>query len=270
MNDFLDSFCPHIMDVFQTEVVGTHVPERSRNEYDFIYVYHGRGSLELDDVTYALTAGNVLHFRNNGSAALRSSANGPLRYYTVRFEYKMIEWDGSGVRCSDAGGAPLPLERVVQVPDPLAMLEEVQLMHRIWTQKQAGYSGRTKLAFLNVLSHLSEQGKASSAAVTTERTIQDCVDYIEQHYQESLERDTLARKFSISSSYFSVLFKKHVGCSPVQYITKVRIEKAMELLKDSNMPVSVVALEVGFNDPLYFIRVFSRQVGITPKQYRKA
>jgi len=181
----------------------------------------------------------------------------------------MIEWEGAGAVLRESSGS-LPFDRITRVMNPVFFQEEMKQLHLEWTRRQAGYRGKAKLAFMTLLYGLSEQQQISRSEQTTKRSILECARFIEEHYRETLDRDALARKFSISSSYFSVLFKKYVGCSPVQYITRVRIAKAMELLKDSSLPVSAVALEVGFNDPLYFTRVFSRQVGLTPRQFREA
>jgi AraC-like DNA-binding protein len=269
MHEFLDSFYPQILDVSRIEVVRSRTFANSRDEACFFYVFDGRGRLELDDVACALTAGSAVQIPRGRRAALRSTAGSPLRCYTVRFAYILIEWEGTGAVLRESDGG-MPFDLITQVPNPSSFLEEMKQLHFEWTRKQSGSCGKAKLAFMSLLHGLSEQQHISRMEQTTKRAILECARYIEQHYRETLERNALARKFSISSSYFSVLFKKYVGCSPVQYITRVRIAKAMELLKDSSLPVSAVALEVGYNDPLYFTRVFSRQVGLTPRRFREA
>lgn len=265
--DFLDMFYPHINEVYPSEA--KHSVSLSATESDlFLFVYSGRGSAEVEEEMYPLTTGSILQIPRY-SRALVTPSNGSLRYYCIHYQYHLIEWDDHDYHMIDEEGKSLPFDPVIQASDPLMFLEEIQLMHRIWTQRGLGFKGKAKLAFMNLMLRLMDKQKSPNAGISTEQSILDCVEYIEEHYQEMLERDALAKKFSISSSYFSVLFKKHVGCSPVQYITKVRIEKAKELLKDSSVPVSAIAFEVGFNDPLYFTRVFSRQVGHTPKQYRE-
>jgi len=266
--DFLESFFPRIVNVFEVELHGSRVHQVSRDQL-FLSIHDGRGSAVVGGVTYALSKGSILQAPSPGKVLLRSSVNRPLRYCCIQYEVKYLDWTDSDIRFREGGDRSLPFEPVMQIPDPVLLQEEMQVMLRIWTHKQPGYAGKTKLAFLNMLHRLLERQQYFQMEGTTEGSILECVAYIERHYQGMLERKQLAKKFSISSSYFSVLFKKYVGCSPVQYITKVRIEKAMELLKDSRIPVSAIAFEVGYNDPLYFTRVFSRHVGVTPKQFRE-
>lgn len=184
---------------------------------------------------------------------------------------------GSGVSSTgtEAGGGAsegekrLPFDLVVPMMDQAGMRAEMMNLHSIWTQKKQGFSGAAKLMFFHIIHRVYEQQNDRNEEDTTERTILECVRYIDNNYTQTLEREKLARQVSVSSSYFSVLFKKYVGCSPVQYIMRVRLNKAMKLLRESSKPVSVVAFEVGFRDPLYFTRVFSREVGVTPREYRE-
>jgi len=269
---FLDTFFPNVTDVSYAELNGTRPLKDHGGELYFLCISGGRGSLELDGVAYALAAGNAVLLPGGSSAVLRGAAGGRLRYYAVRYRYVHVEWDGAQAALRDPGCAAPPLGPFVKVQSPFGVLEQVRNMHRLWTEGEeaAGKQGKLNLMFMQLIHDLAEHQQLSDTELTTKRSILECARYIERHYKEALERNALAKRFSISSSYFSVLFKKYLGCSPVQYITKVRMEKAMALLKESNKPVSVVALEVGYNDPLYFTRVFTRQVGVTPKQFREA
>ena len=274
MSAFLDTFFPHVSGVSYEELNGTRPCAEFGGEWHFICVSGGRGSMELDGVAYPLSAGHVVQMPAGRKSAMRSAAGGRLRYYDIRYRYVHVEWSGEQASLREPEHAPPPLGLFVQVPSPFGVLDQVRKMHRLWTEAGGapvpGKTGKLNLTFLQLIHWLAEQQQLADTELTTKRSILECARYIERHYQEALERDALAKQFSISSSYFSVLFKKYLGCSPVQYITKVRMEKAMALLKESTKPVSVVALEVGYNDPLYFTRVFTRQVGVTPKQFREA
>lgn len=98
--------------------------------------------------------------------------------------------------------------------------------------------------------------------------IQKCIAYIQTHYQEELSLETMAGMFHFNSSYFSTLFKAYIGKSITDYVISVRIDKAEQLLAGSADKIADIAMKVGYKDVGYFIRVFRKVKGITPKRYR--
>ncbi|MDD5483890.1 MAG: AraC family transcriptional regulator [Kiritimatiellae bacterium] len=94
--------------------------------------------------------------------------------------------------------------------------------------------------------------------------------YIDLHYAEPLSLDKIAEGLQISSFYLSHLFSRGSGCSFVEYITRVRLRKAQELLAESLRNVSEVAHAVGYNDSNYFSKVFHRYFGVSPQDARCA
>ncbi|MNV65136.1 HTH-type transcriptional regulator YesS [compost metagenome] len=93
--------------------------------------------------------------------------------------------------------------------------------------------------------------------------------FIQKNFHKVINLDMLANQVSMNPSYFSVLFKKEEGISLTDYIVNVRINKAMEYLIDPQFKVYEVATKTGFNDEKYFSKVFKKNVGITPKEYKE-
>lgn len=90
--------------------------------------------------------------------------------------------------------------------------------------------------------------------------------FIDNHYDRDIELSNIADEAFFSKFHFIRLFKKVYGRTPHQYVTKVRIEKAMELLR-SNVPVSDTCYKVGFDSLSSFSGLFKRLVGISPSTY---
>lgn len=93
-------------------------------------------------------------------------------------------------------------------------------------------------------------------------------NYIENNYFESITLETITHKFFISKTYFSQLFKKEVGITFISFLTKIRMEHAVELLENNSLKVHEVAKMVGYSDPLYFGQVFKKHFGILPSDIR--
>lgn len=100
------------------------------------------------------------------------------------------------------------------------------------------------------------------------KAVREAVQFIESKYFQELSLDEIARNVYLSPNYFSSIFRKETGYTVSDYITKIRIEKAKELLKNLENSVSDVGLKVGYHDPRYFCRVFKAVVGIPPSKYK--
>ncbi len=93
-------------------------------------------------------------------------------------------------------------------------------------------------------------------------------EYIREHYQEELSLGRVAKAVHASSFYFCKMFKKATGLNFTEYVSRIRIEKAKNLLLNPNLRVSEIAFEVGFQSLTHFNRVFKKVLGHSPTEYR--
>jgi len=93
--------------------------------------------------------------------------------------------------------------------------------------------------------------------------------FIQQYYNQPLSLDMISEHVGLHRNYISTLFKQHIHMSIVDFINKVRIEKALELLQETDLKVMEIAEKVGFNNTHYFIRIFKQLVNMTPGQYKE-
>lgn len=113
-----------------------------------------------------------------------------------------------------------------------------------------------------------------SAAITEARrdskemVIFKCLAYMEEHYMEDLSLESVSAVFHFNSSYFCHYFKSKLNINFSQYLTQIRLTKAKELLELSNDKVYQVASQLGYQDVKYFNRVFKKEFGLTPEEYR--
>ncbi|NFH70727.1 response regulator [Clostridium botulinum] len=108
-----------------------------------------------------------------------------------------------------------------------------------------------------------------SANEFKEAPIKAAVEYIQGNIGEKVTLEQMASICNLSPCYFSKVFKKSIGVNFISYVNEAKINKAKELLKNTDIPILNVALDLGFDDCGYFIRVFKKSEGVTPKKYRE-
>lgn len=104
--------------------------------------------------------------------------------------------------------------------------------------------------------------------ICTNGAIAEMKEYINSHYAEALSLNHLAAKFSFSPVYLGRLFKRETGSSFNEYLKRVRIQTACELLDENDVAIKILAEMVGIPDLNYFYRLFKQVTGLTPNQYR--
>jgi len=101
-----------------------------------------------------------------------------------------------------------------------------------------------------------------------ERIVREVVAILETEYMKALSVEYLAGRVYFSPNYLRWLFKEKKGCTVHEYLTRVRMNKALELLSDRALRIKDVASRVGYDNTSYFCSIFSRTVGVTPNEYR--
>ncbi|HEM3695022.1 TPA: helix-turn-helix transcriptional regulator [Streptococcus suis] len=99
--------------------------------------------------------------------------------------------------------------------------------------------------------------------------LKELISYLQEHYSEKINIQQLAQRFGYSKNHFMSIFKHHTGSSCVDFILQLRLNKACEALLQSNLTISEIAHNVGFENLSNFNRQFKKRFNMTPKQYRK-
>lgn len=101
------------------------------------------------------------------------------------------------------------------------------------------------------------------------RLIQQAKEYIDQHYMDAdLSLEEVAAQVNLSPSHFSVVFSQETCQTYTEYLTRLRIKKAKELLRMTSLRSTDICFQVGYSDPHYFSHVFGKHTGFSPKQFR--
>ena len=102
-----------------------------------------------------------------------------------------------------------------------------------------------------------------------ERTISGITRYMQEHLAEEISLSVLAEEFHLNGQYISQLFKNEIGVNFLAYLTNIRMEKAKKLLLTTSLSIAEVSEQSGYGDYRVFTKVFKKNEGITPSQYRR-
>jgi YesN/AraC family two-component response regulator len=124
--------------------------------------------------------------------------------------------------------------------------------------------------FQDLLTEYASRMEAIRQLDTRYHLIEKVKAFIEREYEDpDLSLSKASDAFQLSASYLSRTFKEESGQNFVDYVTKVRVLRARHLLETTNVSIQHIGLQVGYINPLTFIRVFKKELGITPGHYQK-
>ncbi len=228
---------------------------------EMFFVTGGSGSLQLQQDTVPLTAGDLVTVDPGVPHTEHSQADDPLQYVVLGL-------DGFALR-APAGGYAL-LHGFAQQRQTALCLE--MLLH----EAAAGRSGGAALcqSLLRVLLILmTRQYQSILFPVSPEqRSSRECAlvrRYIDGHFKEGLTLEQLAAVAHLNKYYLSHAFQKEYGVSPIRYLLRRRIQESRFLLVRTDHSLSHIAQVLGFSSASYFSQCFRRVEGMSPTEYRR-
>jgi len=103
-----------------------------------------------------------------------------------------------------------------------------------------------------------------------QRLVRKAMAFIHEHFATLISRRDIAQHVSIAEDYLTYCFRQELGTTPIKYLQRYRVNRARQLLKESEKSITEVALLVGFSDSGYFSRIFHRETGVSPEAFRRS
>jgi len=148
----------------------------------------------------------------------------------------------------------------------------LQDMMREYALRPPGYQAviRAHMIMLIVILMRGFQGQGEDDHIVRRRQslIESAIRHLNEHYQQDIQIEQLARQCFFSKNYFARLFKETTGMSVNQYGQRIRIEQACQLMRATDKTLSEIAVEVGYADYKTFFSAFRKQKGVSPQAYR--
>ena len=141
-------------------------------------------------------------------------------------------------------------------------------------KKRPKFELAVKVKLLDILLYLvrrpQQQGGITERKSSNIKQIEESMLYIGENLDKSISLEELAKRCSMSVSYYSTQFKKMTGIPPGQYIIERRLDLALELLENPNYNIFEVAMKSGFHDITNFNKIFKKYVKVTPSEYKNS
>ncbi len=152
-------------------------------------------------------------------------------------------------------------------PQTVALFEEVlELTERGYAFAQLLQAGQALSHLFAVAVRLSRE--THREADDTEQRVVQSIEYLKTHLQRHVDVPGLAKLAGLSPSHYSALFKTRTGYAPIDYLARLRMHRACQLLDTTSHSVKSIAAMVGYKDQLYFSRVFRAINDVSPSEYR--
>jgi AraC-like DNA-binding protein len=249
--------------------------------HELVVVASGTGTHRIADRDYDIAAGDVYlvlpkvehSFHHASGLSLVNILYDPealnLSIYDLR-EVEgysaLFEWEPR-LRRNYGFGARLSLVEE-DLRTARTLIEELR---KELTARPPGYRCQAAALFVQLICFLSRRGYSGSGGKRRASflRISGLLSHIERRYSEPMDLRAMGAIAGMSRSTLVREFRKATGASPANYLLRLRIRKAEELLRDTDLNVSQVGFEVGFQDPNYFSRQFKSIVGVNARQYRR-
>ena len=237
--------------------------QHSHDFCEILYVAGGAGEAILEGKKFRLAPGDLVVVNPGTLHEERSDAKAPLRLIFLAIRDFAVPGLPSGClsqekyRVLSCGEYRYKMDIYLR-----ELLQETSSQIEFYQEISQGLVS----ALLVLVMRLIRINPEDEAALSQE--CQKIKEYLDQNFTSPITLDSLSETVYISKHYLSHLFKEQTGISPIKYLTLKRMEKACELLSETELPVSEVSKAVGYENPLYFSQVFKRIYGISPVKYR--
>ena len=237
---------------------------RGRLDYQLLYVVSGKAHFYFDDAERIVTAGHMVLFQPRQEQHYEYFGTDKAEVYWVHFT-------GSNVK-NILRRYDIPLDTPVLYSGASAiyaylfkeMINELQTCRTGYEELLAMY-----LRQILILVQRTRQEHRTSINTHIQEEMEYARRYFNEHYNEQISIEDYAQSRNMSVSWFQRSFKQIVNYSPMQYILTIRMNNAASLLESTDYSMAEISTIVGYDNPLYFSRLFKKQKGVSPSEYRK-
>ncbi len=251
-------------------------------DHRLFYIINGAADIAVNGLTYRVSSGNVLYWMSGTAYCIRPQADSSLQMISINFDFfqdnaqsvqylpvvppqdyhadKRLEV----LEFTDAAA----LNGMIFLQEAPSLLPYLRAMVNEAANAEVFYTFQLSSLLCAVLNLLQRSASAGQGTKGRARSYKQILDYIQANYAQDLDNHTLAEQFGYHPNYMSRLILERTGNSLHQYLLRIRIQNALYLLQNSDLPISEIAQQVGFKNISYFSQYFKKCTGYSPSAFR--
>ena len=252
------------------------IPVHWHDELEIIYVKSGFLTVNISGENYIGKTGDAFVV-SPGNLHFMGSQTGTVDYFTFLFPLKYIAFrtddmlDDKLLEPLNSGHLMISPEIKDTVKEQCEQLAGVYAAESGESESKITGQIKKKIILLQFIHELWKKGFIVENDTTGRNTVEkEMVSYIQQNYTGKILLREFGEQFHLSEKYISRYFKEHFHITLSQYVTYLRLEHAKQMLQETDISVTEVAMQSGYQNISYFIRSFKKTYGVSPLKYRKS
>lgn len=273
--DFLKHICDglqskRLADVFRfisfypNETYGPHGHLR----IEINYVKKGSCFIHLDKESFAFREGEIMIISSNVEHFFEAGSEG-----CTLMQLEFLPEIFTRFNRPDHDGNPLSSvflfseeNRLIKITNNVRIMRTVQRIVNELEAKSPYYQHLVVMYYAELLILINRHMDEAFLPICTNDSLKKSIAYLRHHFQSNISIADVARHCNISERYLRILFAQHLKITPLNYLNQLRINKSIELLRNTELSVKEISFQCGFQSPQYFSRIFKQQTGKTPRE----
>lgn len=262
------SFCPG-------ETYGPHQHQR----IEINYVKKGNCILHLDNECVTFHEGEIMIITSDTSHLFQAGLEGTtlmqlefLPEILSRFNFNAP--NANRLNDGNNANAPVPTpvflfseeNRLIKIVNNVRIMRAVQRIVNELEAQSAYYRYLVVMYYAELLVLICRYMDETYLPICTNNLLKKAIAYIRLNFHKNISINDVAQHTGVSERHLRSLFTQHLNLSPLDYLNQIRINKSVELLRNTEMSIKEICFQCGFQSPQYFSRVFKQQMGVSPRK----
>jgi len=226
----------------------------------FTFTTRGQGTLILDQDSYRLQPGKVVHSCSGVSLKAWNTDDESFECFRVLYLPEAIE-------AEPVSGNYMYKHYELEIGHSPLLFSVLDKMHRTSDLSDIQSEFQVKILFYDLLGKMFAAARSLQAS-EHRAIVEECISYLHLHFQEQHSLASLAGLYQLTPKYFAELFYKSTGISPINYLIRYRLKFAEKLLLTTNASIREIGKSVGYADPYQFSKLFKKHMGAAPSDFK--